>query len=209
MWGNPPWVRIPLPPRMNRFSKHLGRHGWRRFFRRTVACSPSWTMRSPWAWRSTRPGGAVEHGDVPIGAVVLRAGEVIAARHNERELAGDPTAHAEILALRDAARRRRTLAPRRLHARRHARAVRDVRRRRRQRPRRRASCSAPPTPRRAPWAASTTCRRTAAEPPAARHGRRPCGRMRRACCDRSSPSGASLPPRKDARADEWDGLESR
>jgi tRNA(adenine34) deaminase len=46
---------------------------------------------------------AVVHGDVPIGAVVLRAGTVIAARHNERELAGDPTAHAELLALRDAA----------------------------------------------------------------------------------------------------------
>jgi tRNA(adenine34) deaminase len=47
---------------------------------------------------------ALGHGDVPIGAVVVRAGEVIAARHNEREVAGDPTAHAEILALRDAAR---------------------------------------------------------------------------------------------------------
>jgi len=46
---------------------------------------------------------AVEHGDVPIGAVVLREGEVIAARHNERELTGDPTAHAEVLAIRDAA----------------------------------------------------------------------------------------------------------
>jgi tRNA(adenine34) deaminase len=46
---------------------------------------------------------AVEHDDVPVGAVVLRDGEVIAARHNERELTGDPTAHAEILALRDAA----------------------------------------------------------------------------------------------------------
>jgi tRNA(adenine34) deaminase len=46
---------------------------------------------------------AVAHGDVPIGAVVVRAGTVIAARHNERELTGDPTAHAEILALRDAA----------------------------------------------------------------------------------------------------------
>jgi tRNA(adenine34) deaminase len=46
---------------------------------------------------------AVAHHDVPVGAVVLRAGEVIAARHNERELTGDPTAHAEILALRDAA----------------------------------------------------------------------------------------------------------
>jgi tRNA(adenine34) deaminase len=46
---------------------------------------------------------AVLHGDVPIGAVVLRDGEVIAQRHNERERTGDPTAHAEILALRDAA----------------------------------------------------------------------------------------------------------
>lgn len=46
---------------------------------------------------------AITHDDVPVGAVVLRAGEIIAARHNERELTGDPTAHAEILALRDAA----------------------------------------------------------------------------------------------------------
>ena len=46
---------------------------------------------------------AVEHGDVPVGALVLRDGEVIAQRHNERELTGDPTAHAEVLALRDAA----------------------------------------------------------------------------------------------------------
>ena len=43
---------------------------------------------------------------MPVGAVVLLGGldgEVIAARHNERELTGDPTAHAEILAMRDAA----------------------------------------------------------------------------------------------------------
>jgi len=46
---------------------------------------------------------AVEHGDVPVGAVVLRDGQVVARRHNERELRKDPTAHAEILALRDAA----------------------------------------------------------------------------------------------------------
>ncbi|MEE9414621.1 MAG: nucleoside deaminase [Acidimicrobiales bacterium] len=46
---------------------------------------------------------ALEHGDVPVGAVVEFEGEVIAQRHNERELSGDPTAHAEILALRDAA----------------------------------------------------------------------------------------------------------
>jgi len=46
---------------------------------------------------------AVEHGDVPVGAVVLHGGAVIAQRHNERELSGDPAAHAEILAIRDAA----------------------------------------------------------------------------------------------------------
>ena len=46
---------------------------------------------------------ALEHEDVPIGAVVVREGEVIGAAHNERELRQDPTAHAEILALREAA----------------------------------------------------------------------------------------------------------
>ena len=46
---------------------------------------------------------AAAHGDVPIGAVVVRGGTLIAARHNERELTGDPTAHAEVLAIRDAA----------------------------------------------------------------------------------------------------------
>ncbi len=48
---------------------------------------------------------AVEHGDVPVGAIVVRDGVVIAARHNERELTGDPVAHAEVLVLRDAAAR--------------------------------------------------------------------------------------------------------
>jgi tRNA(adenine34) deaminase len=46
---------------------------------------------------------ALAHGDVPIGAVALVDGQVIASRHNERELRQDPTAHAEILALRQAA----------------------------------------------------------------------------------------------------------
>jgi tRNA(adenine34) deaminase len=46
---------------------------------------------------------APTHEDVPVGAVVVRGDAVIAARHNERELRQDPTAHAEILALRDAA----------------------------------------------------------------------------------------------------------
>jgi tRNA(adenine34) deaminase len=46
---------------------------------------------------------ALEHDDVPIGAVLVSGGELLAAAHNERELRQDPTAHAEILALRDAA----------------------------------------------------------------------------------------------------------
>jgi len=51
---------------------------------------------------------ALVHGDVPVGAVVLHQGVVIAQRHNEREARQDPTAHAEILALQDAARARGT-----------------------------------------------------------------------------------------------------
>lgn len=46
---------------------------------------------------------APEHGDVPIGALVVMDGRVIASAHNERELRGDPTAHAEVLAIRAAA----------------------------------------------------------------------------------------------------------
>jgi tRNA(adenine34) deaminase len=48
---------------------------------------------------------ALAHDDVPVGAVVVRRadGEVLARRHNERELTGDPTAHAELLAIREAA----------------------------------------------------------------------------------------------------------
>jgi tRNA(adenine34) deaminase len=47
---------------------------------------------------------ALAHDDVPVGALVVRDGEVIGAGHNERELRNDPTAHAEMLALREAAR---------------------------------------------------------------------------------------------------------
>ena len=45
---------------------------------------------------------AVKHDDVPVGAVVVKDGEVIAVARNERELRADPTAHAELLALRAA-----------------------------------------------------------------------------------------------------------
>lgn len=47
---------------------------------------------------------ALKHEDVPIGSVVVRDGEVVAMGHNERELRQDPTAHAEVLALREAAK---------------------------------------------------------------------------------------------------------
>jgi tRNA(adenine34) deaminase len=48
---------------------------------------------------------AAAHGDVPVGAVVVRNGTVLAAACNERELRNDPTAHAEVLALRAASER--------------------------------------------------------------------------------------------------------
>ena len=47
---------------------------------------------------------ALEHGDVPIGAIVVHEGVVVGKGHNARELEQDPTAHAELIALREAAR---------------------------------------------------------------------------------------------------------
>ena len=47
---------------------------------------------------------AADHEDVPVGAIVVHDGEVIGVGHNERQLRQDPTAHAEILAIREAAR---------------------------------------------------------------------------------------------------------
>jgi tRNA(adenine34) deaminase len=49
--------------------------------------------------------GAAGHGDVPIGAVVARGDEMLGSAGNEREFRADPTAHAEVLALRQAAER--------------------------------------------------------------------------------------------------------
>ena len=123
---------------------------------------------------------ALEHDDVPVGAVIVRDGEVIGAGHNERELRADPTAHAEMLALREAARVARQLARARRGHVRDARAVRDVRRRdragadpagrvrrrrsqgrrRRQRPRRARRAAAQPP---APGARAACSRRSAAD----------------------------------------------
>jgi tRNA(adenine34) deaminase len=51
---------------------------------------------------------APTHGDVPVGVVVVAAGTIVARAHNERECRADPTAHAELLALREAAAQRRS-----------------------------------------------------------------------------------------------------
>ena len=91
MWGNSPWVRIPLPPR--------------RVTARTLPSVDGGQLDELMGVALDEARAAAEHGDVPIGAVVARVetGDVLARRHNERERAVDPTAHAEILALRDAA----------------------------------------------------------------------------------------------------------
>lgn len=52
---------------------------------------------------------ALASGDIPVGALVInRSGEIISIGHNERELHADPTAHAEIVALRQASQEART-----------------------------------------------------------------------------------------------------
>jgi tRNA(adenine34) deaminase len=97
VWGNSPWVQIPLPPR--------------RQSRRWAGTTPA--LRLPYRGdvddadamklALAEAEAALAHGDVPVGAVAVAGDQVVASRHNERELTQDPTAHAEILALRDAA----------------------------------------------------------------------------------------------------------
>ena len=159
---------------------------------------------------------ALAHGDVPIGAVVLRDGAVIAARHNERELTGDPTAHAEILALRDAAAVVGhwrlddctlvvTLEPCVMCAGAvvNGRVGRLVFGATDPKAGAVGSLYDVPADRRLNHRPPVTGGVRAAE----------CGDVLRAFfADRRSSSagrGDSVPPRKDARADEWDGLESR
>ena len=172
---------------------------------------------------------ALTHGDVPIGAVVLVDGQVVARRHNERELTHDPTAHAEILALRDAAAGPWVVAPRRRHPGGHPRAVRHVRRRRGQRPGRPGGVRCPrPQGRRALGSLyhlgsdprlnhEFEVRRRRGR----RRVRRPADRVLRRTprpvdAARTEPASlgvgraaTNVVGRKVARADEWDGLESR
>lgn len=65
-----------------------------------AVCSDEYFMRL--ALREAQK--ATEHQDVPVGCVIVAGGELVAAAANERELRQDPTAHAEILSLRESAR---------------------------------------------------------------------------------------------------------
>ena len=159
---------------------------------------------------------ALEHGDVPVGAVIVHDGIVIARRHNERERTQDPTAHAEILALRDAAAVVGhwrlddctlvvTLEPCVMCAGAvvNARVGRLVFGATDPKAGAVGSLYDIPADRRLNHRPPVTGGVRAAE----------CGDLLRSFfADRRSSSagrGDSVPPRKDARADEWDGLESR
>jgi tRNA(adenine34) deaminase len=84
------------------------RHAWRACVAQvTVGSNPTPSaMDDTTAMRAAleEAARATAHGDVPVGAVVIHEGRIIAARHNEREDRQDPTAHAEVLALIDASR---------------------------------------------------------------------------------------------------------
>lgn len=75
-------------------------------FALSVAIVPRVTDEEAMEQALAEAAAAITHDDVPIGAVVVIGGEVVARRHNEREVQGDPLAHAELLALADVARDR-------------------------------------------------------------------------------------------------------
>lgn len=62
-----------------------------------------WPLPEPMAAALQAARAAAQAGEVPVGAVIMRAGQVIASAHNAPRRLGDPTAHAEILAIRAAA----------------------------------------------------------------------------------------------------------
>ena len=96
-------------PREARGELRVLASGSRVFWVEGIAADPALAKPDPdvlpmrRALELARRGGAL--GEVPVGAVVVRAGALIAEAHNETETSGDPTAHAEVLALRRAAAR--------------------------------------------------------------------------------------------------------
>jgi tRNA(adenine34) deaminase len=70
---------------------------------RIVADDTQWMQEALWLAQE-----AGDRGEIPIGAVVVQSGEIISRGRNRREELGDPTAHAEILALREAGKFLRT-----------------------------------------------------------------------------------------------------
>jgi len=69
-----------------------------------IAAMTRWPLPEPMARALEQARAAADAGEVPIGAVVVRDGAVIAAAHNAPRALADPTAHAEVLAIREAAR---------------------------------------------------------------------------------------------------------
>ncbi len=63
-----------------------------------------WPLPEPMIAALAEAGKAAIAGEVPIGAVIVKDGQVIAAAHNAPRMLHDPTAHAEIMAIREAAR---------------------------------------------------------------------------------------------------------
>ena len=145
----------------------------------------------PWSW----PPQAQEWGaDVPVGAVVLDAdGRVIGGARQRARGAGDPTAHAEVLALRAAAAVHGAVAAERLHARGHAGAVHDVRRRDRAVPGRRGWSSARGTRRPARWARCGTSYGTGGSTTGPRSSAECWPRSARRCCDAFFADGRDRP----------------
>ena len=99
VWGDSPWVQIPPPPLMSTDATPSGKAPPRPF----GGDGPTLDDEEAMGQALGQAALAVDHGDVPVGAVALVEGRVVAARHNEREKRGDPTAHAELLAMADAA----------------------------------------------------------------------------------------------------------
>ncbi len=95
-----PWVQIPSPPPPGPGDSRV------LSYRDAVSVTTPEPLDDTSAMRLALAEAAAAgvHGDVPVGALCIVGGQIVSSRHNEREQRGDPTAHAEILALADASR---------------------------------------------------------------------------------------------------------